>query len=499
MEPLVHFMVPFVVLIVLGLSPKRALPLALLALIPDFDALFLVHRSLSHSIFVLAAVFIPLSITAYALKRGMRTCASAFFTLASHVVLDAFSGATPVFWPLYGNAIWVKANLTVHVGGSVNLSPNMALLAEPITFHAFRSLDAPLFTGEGLIVSLMLLAAVSISFIKGWRGAVFTLQANVAAGFNGAADPEGAIQESAVMDDGSILPGHVTVVIPTLNEAKAIGLVLDELRREGYGHVLVVDGYSRDGTDKIAQSKGAKVIYQHGVGKTGALKTAIEHVATPYILVMDGDHTYDPKDIGRLLGHGRFYSLVIGARDRRNISRLHRLGNWIITQTFNILFGTSLSDVCSGMYLLKTEFAKRIDLASRGFSTEVEVAAQAAVEQSITEVPIGYRARIGRRKLATWRHGFAILSSVVGLARRHNPILFLSAIAASTIIPAIAILLWVIYRLAFLGIWHSGWALMGVMLLLFASQSIALGAIAFLLRRIERRIIQRIREEKGEG
>ncbi|MEM2046206.1 MAG: glycosyltransferase family 2 protein [Candidatus Bathyarchaeia archaeon] len=289
-----------------------------------------------------------------------------------------------------------------------------------------------------------------------------------------------------------VSPKDVTVVIPTLNEAEAIGLLIDELRREGYSNILVVDGYSRDGTDEIARSKGVLVVYQHGLGKTGALKTAIEHVATPYILVMDGDYTYDPRDIGRLLSHGRFYSLVIGARDRRNISRLHRFGNWVITQTFNMLFGTGLSDVCSGMYLLKTDFARRIDLVSRGFSTEVEIAAQAAVEHSITEVPISYRPRMGRRKLSTWRHGFTILSSVIGLARRHNPILLLSAIAASTIIPAIIILAWVVYRLVFLGIWHSGWALLGTMLLLFASQSIALGAIAYLLKRLERKIAEKL-------
>ncbi|MEM2319734.1 MAG: hypothetical protein QXQ63_03185, partial [Candidatus Bathyarchaeia archaeon] len=84
MEPLIHFTIPFVVLIVLGLSPKKALPLALLALIPDLDALFLIHRSLSHSIVVLAAVFIPLTIVAYALKKDMRTCALAFSSMASH-------------------------------------------------------------------------------------------------------------------------------------------------------------------------------------------------------------------------------------------------------------------------------------------------------------------------------------------------------------------------------------------------------------------------------
>jgi len=47
----------------------------------------------------------------------------------------------------------------------------------------------------------------------------------------------------------------VTVVIPTFNEEEAIGLVLDEVRAAGYGNVLVVDGYSVDGTVKVAESR----------------------------------------------------------------------------------------------------------------------------------------------------------------------------------------------------------------------------------------------------
>ncbi|MCX8169448.1 MAG: glycosyltransferase, partial [Candidatus Methanomethylicia archaeon] len=83
----------------------------------------------------------------------------------------------------------------------------------------------------------------------------------------------------------------VTIVIPTLNEEKAIGIVLDELLNLGYRNIIVVDGYSKDNTVKIAFEKGVKVIYQHGHGKTGAIQTALEHVNTSYMLVMDGDYT----------------------------------------------------------------------------------------------------------------------------------------------------------------------------------------------------------------
>ena len=290
----------------------------------------------------------------------------------------------------------------------------------------------------------------------------------------------------------TITKDQLTIVVPVKNEELAISPVIDELLEEGYCNILIVDGYSADKTLQIIGGKqGVKLIQQHGRGKTGAIKTAIEYVTTPYLLILDGDYTYQAKDIQRLLNHCANYAQVIGIRDRSNISLIHRFGNWIITKSFNLLMGTNLSDICSGMYLLKTEAAKNIEFGSRNFATEVEIAAQTVAEYQVTEVPIGYRPRLGKAKLS-WRNGFEILSSVVSLARKYNPVLLFSAFSLLSIIPAITILVWVVFSQLFLGVWHNGWALMGVMLLLFASQALAIGTMVFLLKRTEKRIIQRI-------
>jgi dolichol-phosphate mannosyltransferase len=55
------------------------------------------------------------------------------------------------------------------------------------------------------------------------------------------------------------LRDKVTVVILTLNEAEAVGPLIEEVKACGYRNILVVDGYSTDGTDKIASSLGAKL------------------------------------------------------------------------------------------------------------------------------------------------------------------------------------------------------------------------------------------------
>ncbi|MEM2021496.1 MAG: hypothetical protein QXP80_04660 [Zestosphaera sp.] len=48
---------------------------------------------------------------------------------------------------------------------------------------------------------------------------------------------------------------------------RELGLVLDELKREGYEDILVVDGHSTDRTVEIARSRGVKVVYQEGKGE----------------------------------------------------------------------------------------------------------------------------------------------------------------------------------------------------------------------------------------
>jgi len=296
---------------------------------------------------------------------------------------------------------------------------------------------------------------------------------------------------------GKVFPlSDVTIVIPTLNEAAGIGPLMDELRAEGYENIMVIDGYSKDETAEIARSKGAIVIPQHGAGKAGALKTAIENVETPYLLVMDGDYTYDPKDIRKLLLHCTNYDEVIGFRDSTNISPIHRLGNKAINLTFNLLMNVGLSDVCSGMYLLRTEAARMLHLRSRGFDVEVEIAAGLCSIGKVTEVPISYRKRIGREKL-TWREGFKIVSSIVGLARAYNPAFFIATLASVLLLPGFIITLMdLYYRYAYGATGLTGTSWIGLIFIIIGMNSFSLATMALLVKRWEKSLTMTLRERR---
>jgi len=287
----------------------------------------------------------------------------------------------------------------------------------------------------------------------------------------------------------------VTVVIPVLNEREAIGKVLDDLKSEGFEHLLVVDGYSKDGTSEIAQTKGAMVLRQRGAGKAGALATAVDAVSTPYMLVMDGDDTYKAADIVRLLPYAAEYDEVIGARTggRQNIPLVNRVGNWLISKSFKLLFGEPITDVLSGMYLLKTETMRQVHITSTSFDIEVEIASAIASIGRITQVPIGYGERLGTQKLRS-RDGGRIVTTLFWMAYYYNPLLLFGGLISLNAIPAVAILSWALYQKLAFDVWHSGWALFGVTLLLVGTEGAAVALGSLLTKRSEQRIMLEIRK-----
>lgn len=166
MEPIIHFVAPFVALVAAGVKPKKSFLLALLGLIPDIDAILLVHRSFTHSIIVIFLVMAPLIVAAYRLGHGLFTSLQALFVLISHAIFDFVTDYTPILWPLDSRGYWLHMALMVHVGDAAKTALYVYLLTEPSSFSNFQNMDAPLFTGEGLIISVVLVFPVLLKLLK---------------------------------------------------------------------------------------------------------------------------------------------------------------------------------------------------------------------------------------------------------------------------------------------------------------------------------------------
>lgn len=171
MEVLLHFTIPFIMLTLLGLKPRKAFALAVFAVLPDLDALFLVHRSLSHSLVILGLAASPFFIYSWRLKpRLLGTICLGTVTILSHLLLDLFSGSTPILWPLYPYSISIKAGLNGYIGSSLKFHPTLEMYQTPTVFHRSAIVDAPLFTSGGLITSILLVAPLLYRKFIGKRG-----------------------------------------------------------------------------------------------------------------------------------------------------------------------------------------------------------------------------------------------------------------------------------------------------------------------------------------
>jgi glycosyltransferase involved in cell wall biosynthesis len=300
-----------------------------------------------------------------------------------------------------------------------------------------------------------------------------------------------AISVSAETENNlTSLRNQVTIVVPTLNEEEAIGPLIDDIKAHGYDKILVVDGYSKDQTKKIAEERGARVVGQHGKGKSGAILVARDIVDTTYFLLMDGDYTYDPGDIDRFLMYADGYDEIIGFRPKNSphISKTHRFGNWVLTKAFNILMGSNVPDVACGMYLMRTERMKHLVLDRMGFEIDQEIAAQMLIDGKVTFVPINYRKRKGNVKAPTWRQGFRALFAIINLGRAYNPVLLFSFLAALALIPAVILLGYASALYLLFKSYHSGYFLGSLVLLVLGAQGLTVATIAAMLRRIERKL-----------
>lgn len=79
-EPLIHFVIPFFLLMMFGLGIKKAALISLLAVLPDLDVLFHIHRSFSHSIIFILLFSLPAIIIAKRFYKE-RYCDSIIATL----------------------------------------------------------------------------------------------------------------------------------------------------------------------------------------------------------------------------------------------------------------------------------------------------------------------------------------------------------------------------------------------------------------------------------
>jgi glycosyltransferase involved in cell wall biosynthesis len=200
---------------------------------------------------------------------------------------------------------------------------------------------------------------------------------------------------------------RVSVIIPTHNEAQAIGHVLADLPADQVTEVIVVDSNSNDGTPEIAASMGARVVQEPRRGYGRACLTGLAATNSPDIVVfLDGDYSDRPSELPILLepiiqGDA---DITLGSRLRQQRIRAalpwhQAFGNRLAAGLIRVLYGLAITDL--GPFRAgRADVLRALALEEATYGWAVEMILKGAINGfRVVEVPVSYYPRIGKSKI----------------------------------------------------------------------------------------------------
>lgn len=191
----------------------------------------------------------------------------------------------------------------------------------------------------------------------------------------------------------------ITAIIPAYNPDKKFHVVIEDLIKEGFNHIIVVN----DGTDdkyinlfdKVKENENC-VLLTHEVnrGKGRALKTAFNYFLKNFpndigVVTLDADNQHRVKDVVKCANElkNNPKSLVIGTRNfnLKDVPKRSELGNKITSFAFKTLCGLDIKDTQSGLRAIPKDFVEKlIDVKGERFEFETNM----LLETKLLKIPI---------------------------------------------------------------------------------------------------------------
>ena len=200
---------------------------------------------------------------------------------------------------------------------------------------------------------------------------------------------------------------HITVIIPALNEQASIGAVIEEIP-DYVDQIIVVDNHSKDATRAVAEQAGARVVAQARQGYGRACLTGIAKAGkTDIYAFINGGYSDYPDDLDGLIRPvvAGECELAIGCRrDAPGVPKgrfkHQRLGTRLACLTIWLLHRYRFEDL-GPLRCISKAALDHLDMQDENFGWTVEMQVKALrAGQTILQVPVRYRKRIGRSKIS---------------------------------------------------------------------------------------------------
>jgi glycosyltransferase involved in cell wall biosynthesis len=216
-------------------------------------------------------------------------------------------------------------------------------------------------------------------------------------------------------------PADTSVIVPALNEERAIAEVVARLQSGGPWHeIIVVDDGSTDATGERARSAGAIVVrHPYNKGNGAAVKSGIRKATGDVVLIVDGDGQHRPADAARLVSGIGEYELVVGARSAATQATLaRRFGNHLLNRLASYLTERNIPDLTSGFRAARRDcLLEFLHLLPNGFSTPATTTMSfIKAGYSVSFVSIEAEQRVGQSKIRLAKDGakfFLILLKII--------------------------------------------------------------------------------------
>lgn len=223
----------------------------------------------------------------------------------------------------------------------------------------------------------------------------------------------------------------ISIVLPSYNESKIIGNVIDDIKNElskinSDYEIIVVNDHSTDDTEKIALQSGVKVIsHPYNIGNGAAIKTGVRNCNGDVVVLMDSDGQHKAKEIAKMLKFSTQYDMVVGARISNKSGAFHRnLANKIFNLFASYITHFKVRDLTSGFRIIKKNIIDNfLYLLPNTFSYPSTLTlALIRSGYSIKYVPISVEKRTGKSKIKIFSDGIKFLVIILKIGTLFSPL-----------------------------------------------------------------------------